>query len=76
MANPKTLLKVPELVEAVNQLVSNPISPEDIFRLIGTGEVKPLGFAQRIPLFSIEQVGVVVRLFQLAEKRSQQRALT
>lgn len=63
--NSKTLLRIPELIEAVNQLVLNPVTPTDIFRLIGTGDIKPLGFVQRIPLFSVEQIGDIARQFQM-----------
>lgn len=71
--NSKTLLRIPELIEAVNRLVPNTISPTDIFRLIGTGDIKPFGYVQRIPLFSVEQIGDIALLFQtdalLIEKR-------
>jgi hypothetical protein len=59
----KTLLRIPELIEAVNRLTPNPVTPADVFRLIGTGDIKPLGFAQRIPFFSVEQIADVAARF-------------
>jgi len=64
MKNSHTLLRVPELLKAIEPLVSMPLTAEDIFRLIGTGEIEPLGYIQRIPVFSVEQIGKIVRKFQ------------
>jgi len=63
-ANSKTLLRVPELVEAVNQFVLKPVNHKDIFRLIGEGDIKPFGYLQRIPVFAVEQIKDVVEEFQ------------
>ena len=65
----KTLLRVPELVKAVAPLVSVSITAKDIFRLIGTGGIKPLGFIQRVPVFDITQIGEVARKFPLNPNR-------
>ena len=59
----KTLLRIPELIEAVNPLLSKPINHDDVFRLIGTGDIRPLGFVQRIPIFSVDQIGDIVKIF-------------
>jgi len=64
MKDCQTLLRVPELVKAIAPLVSIPLTPDDIFRLIGTGDIEPLGYIQRIPVFSVEQIGEIVRKFQ------------
>jgi hypothetical protein len=68
MANSKTLLRIPELIEAVNPLISKPINSEDVFRLIGTGDIKPLGFVQRIPVFSVEQISDIAKKFRSTQK--------
>lgn len=64
MDSNKTLLRIPELLEAIKPLVSIPITHEDIFRLIGTGEIEPLGFIQRIPVFDLGQIGDVAKKLQ------------
>jgi hypothetical protein len=68
MANTKTLLRVPELIEAIRPLTSKPVNSKDIFRLIGTGDIKPFGFIQRIPVFSVDQVGDIAKKFRPPQK--------
>lgn len=65
MDTSKTLLRIPELLEALKPLVSIPITHEDIFRLIGTGDIQPLGFIQRIPVFDVSQIGEVAKKLQV-----------
>jgi|GEM_PF-4336946 len=64
MNRTKTLLRVPELIKAVEPLVSNPVTHEDIFRLIGTGDIQPLGYIHRVPVFGLNQIGDIARKFQ------------
>lgn len=64
MNSNKTLLRMPELLEALKPLVSISITSDDIFRLIGTGEIEPLGFIQRIPVFDLGQIGEVAKKLQ------------
>lgn len=56
----KTLLRVPELVEAVTPLVDASVSAADIFRLIGTGDIRPLGYVHRMPVFDLGQTSAIV----------------
>lgn len=67
MVRPQTLLRMPELVKEVKPLVSDTITHDDIFRLIGTGEVVPFGYIQRIPVFALSQINEVASNFQLKE---------
>jgi hypothetical protein len=60
----KTLLRTPELVRALEPLVSVPVTPKDIFRLIGEGLIKPCGYIQRVPVFDIAQLGDIAKQFQ------------
>jgi hypothetical protein len=60
----KTLLRVPELLEAIKPLISRKVTHEDIFLMIGSGEIQPHGYIQRIPVFSIEQIAEVAGKFQ------------
>ena len=69
MNKSKTLLQVPELIKAIEPLVDSAVTPKDIFRLIGEGDIAPLGYLQKMPLFSVEQIGFIVRkLAELAAK--------
>ena len=52
----KTLLRVPDLVEAVAQLVEFDVSINDMFKLIGDGKIKPYGYVQRAPIFEPGQI--------------------
>jgi hypothetical protein len=65
MDKAKTLLRVPELVKVIEPLVSVRVTTDDIFRLIGTGDISPLGFMQRIPVFSVEQIGDIANQFKV-----------
>jgi len=60
----KTLLRVPEILEAVTPLVAFPVTAEIIFGLIGHGDINPLGYIQRIPVFSVNQIQEVLRALQ------------
>jgi hypothetical protein len=60
----KTLLKVPDLVMAVQPLVNRPVNARSIFELIGEGKIKPMGYLQQIPLFDVGQIGEVVQALQ------------
>lgn len=64
MGNSKTLLRMPELVKAVEPLVPGSITHDDIFRLIGTGDIKPLGYIQRVPVFDLSQIGTIAKKLQ------------
>lgn len=57
----RTLLRTPELVRALGTLVSVPVTPKDIFRLIGDGLIQPCGYIQRVPVFDIEQLGDIAK---------------
>jgi hypothetical protein len=63
METVKTLLRTPELVRALNPLVSVPITPKDVFRLIGEGRIKPCGYIQRVPVFDVTQLGDIAQEF-------------
>ena len=63
METVKTLLRTPELVRALQPLVSDPVTPKDIFRLIGEGRIKPCGYLQRVPVFDIAQLGDIAKEF-------------
>ena len=64
MDTTKTLLRTPELIEAVQPLVLSPVKHEDVFQLIGTGEIKPLGYIQRIPVFGLGQISDIAKKFR------------
>ena len=70
METAKTLLRTPELVRALAPLVSVPVTPKDIFRLIGDGQIRPCGYIQRVPVFDIVQLGDIAKLFQRADKQT------
>ena len=55
----RTLLRVPDLVAAVEPLVKSKVSADDIFRLIGSNEIKPFGVVQRMPIFNLDQIAEV-----------------
>ena len=67
MVKPQTLLRMPELVKEVNLLVSDTVTHDDIFRLIGSGDIIPFGYIQRIPVFVLSQINEVASNFQLKE---------
>lgn len=56
MKTSKTLLRTPELVKAIRPLVSGPVTYKDIFRLLGTGDLVPLGYLRSVPLFDAAQI--------------------
>lgn len=68
METAKTLLRTPELIRALKPLVSNPVSPKDIFRLIGERRINPCGYIQRIPVFDIAQIGDIAKEINGAER--------
>lgn len=55
----KTLLTVPDLAAAIEPLVGRPISEAELFRLIASGDVEPLGYVVRAPVFSPSQIATV-----------------
>jgi len=54
-----TLLRVPDLVAAVEPLLGRPISTRDIFGLIAAGGIRPFGYVLRAPVFTPEQIADV-----------------
>jgi len=64
----KTLLRVPDLVEAINTILPKPISGNFIFQLIADGKIKPFGYICSAPIFTPEQVGDVARNCNPAKK--------
>jgi hypothetical protein len=52
----KTLLQVPDLLEAISPLIDVPVSTGDVFRLISSGQIRPLGFLRRMPVFDLGQI--------------------
>ena len=72
METVKTLLRTPELVRALEPLLSMPVTPRDVFRLIGEGRIKPCGYLQRVPVFDVAQVGEISRIFQQNNPESEQ----
>ena len=55
----QTLLTVPDLVFALEPLVGQTVPAAQLFALIAAGEVEPLGYVARAPVFSLAQVGDV-----------------
>lgn len=68
METAKTFLRIPELIRALEPLVANPVSPKFIFRLIGDGRIKPCGYIQRVPIFDINQLGIIAKEINKDEK--------
>lgn len=64
-----TLLRVPDLVAAVEPLVGHPVLPQDVFRLIASGKITPHGYVIRAPIFTPEQVADVVTSLRKASER-------
>ena len=56
----RTLLNVPDVVEIIQPLISQAITTEHIFQLIGNWQVKPFGFVHRAPIFTPDQVASVI----------------
>jgi hypothetical protein len=55
---------VPDLTEALKPLVERAVEAEDIFRLIGAGDIAPFGFVQRMPVFELEQLAEIAALLR------------
>ena len=64
----RTLLRVPDLIKAIEPIVGSKVAPDDIFRLIGSGDIKPLGVVQRIPVFDLDQIASIAEAVKLAIK--------
>lgn len=60
----KTLLRVPDLIAAVEPLVKSKVSADDIFRLIGSGDINPLGVVQRMPVFDLDQIAGIAEVLR------------
>jgi hypothetical protein len=56
----QTLLRVPDLVAAVEPLVGRTVGLREVFMLIGAGDIKPFGYVLRAPVFTPDQVADVV----------------
>ena len=59
-----TLLRVPDLADAVEPFLSSPVDTTEIFRLVAAGLIRPLGYVVRAPVFSPQQVAEVVAVIQ------------
>ena len=55
----KTLLNVPDLIEALKPLVEEQVTARDVFSMIGSGEIRPYGVVQRMPIFGLTQIGEI-----------------
>jgi hypothetical protein len=55
----RTLLRVPDLIVAVEPLIGYRVAPDDIFQLIGSSIIEPFGIIQRMPVFGLEQIAEV-----------------
>jgi hypothetical protein len=66
----KTLLRVPDLIKAIEPFVKGKVLAEDIFRLIGNGNIKPLGFVQRMPVFDLGQIADVATVVNRSKEHS------
>ncbi|MDY0357077.1 MAG: hypothetical protein RBR19_14440 [Sedimentisphaerales bacterium] len=55
----KTLLRVPDLLEAVGPINGRHPEPREVFALIGGGVIQPFGYVLRAPVFLPEQVTTV-----------------
>ncbi|MGB7581319.1 MAG: hypothetical protein WBL85_02575 [Sedimentisphaerales bacterium] len=64
----RTLLRVPDLIEAIEPLVGTRIVADDVFRLIGSGDIKPLGVVQRTPVFDLDQIAGIAEVIRQAAK--------
>ena len=71
----KTLIKVPELIEALEPLIQGKLVPDDIFRLIGGGDIKPLGYLQRIPVFDLNQIAEIATAIKTKGNSSRKPSL-
>jgi len=60
----KTLLNVPDLIVAVKPLVRIQVSADDIFELIGSGDVRPMGVVQRMPVFDLDQIADIAAIIK------------
>ena len=62
----QTLLRVPDLVAAVEPLVGRTVGLREVFTLIAARDIKPFGYVLRAPVFTTRQVadvaGVIARL--------------
>ena len=56
----KVLLRIPEIVAAVQPLIDKSVDGQILFELIGAGHILPLGYIHRMPVFSVEQIADVV----------------
>lgn len=63
MEKAKTLLRTPELVRALEPLVLGPVTPKDVFRLIGDGLITPCEYVQRVPVFDVSQIADIAKHF-------------
>ena len=59
-----SLLRVPDVMMAVNPMLQKPITEEIIFQLIGERKLKPFGYVCRAPIFIPEQVQEVARIIE------------
>lgn len=59
-----TLMRVPDMIDAVEPLIGWRPDPTEMFRLIGQGEIKPLGVVWRAPIFAPSQIGEVAAVLQ------------
>ncbi len=55
----QTLLRVPDLVAAVEPLVGRTVKLREVFALIAAGDIKPFGYVLRAPVFTPDQVAEV-----------------
>jgi hypothetical protein len=67
----RTLLRVPDLVIAIEPFVEAEVTVDDIFRLIGNGDIKPVGIVQRMPVFDLQQIAdIAATLKAMIESKS------
>jgi len=72
----KTLLRVPDLLEAVGPIDGRCPEPREIFVLIGRGVVQPFGYVLRAPVFLPEQVATVRSILSRRAPASRRAAET
>lgn len=56
----KILLRVPDLIEAIQPFVQTKLTINQVFELIANGQIKAFGFVQRAPVFELSQIREIV----------------
>jgi hypothetical protein len=63
----RQLLKIPDLIEVVGPFIGTQLTPDDIYRLIESGNIEPLGIVDNMPVFKYSQICDIVTTIQAAK---------